>query len=251
MTNGIENRAWSGGPGSRLFFAGFLIVAGTLLFLGNLGILPIRHIWLYWPLLLIGFGVSKIVNGPDLAMRLFGALFTFLGVVFLLINLEILHIRSHDGSWPISILLIAIGATMLIKLVQKPNPDRPMWAYFRRPISVSGTANELNDFTLMGSIKRRFDAADFRGGNALCVLGNIELDLRHSEILPGQTISLEVSAILGAAKIRVPEHWRVQIHGASILGTYEDKTVPANATPDSPGLIITGYSFMSSVEVED
>jgi hypothetical protein len=43
----------------------------------------------------------------------------------------------------------------------------------------------------------------------------------------------------------------VQIHGASILGTYEDKTVPANATPDSPGLVITGYSFMSAIEVED
>lgn len=116
---------------------------------------------------------------------------------------------------------------------------------------MSGPGNELNDFTLMGSIKRRFDASDFRGGNALCVLGNIELDLRHSDISPGQTITLEVSAILGAAKIRVPEHWRVQIHGASILGTYEDKTVPANSTPDSPGLVITGYSFMSSIEVED
>jgi predicted membrane protein len=251
MNNGLEQRAWQGGSGSRLFFAGFLIVAGTLLFLGNLGILPIRHIWLYWPLLLIGFGLSKIVNGPDLAMRLFGGLFTFLGSLFLLINLDVIHIRSHDGSWPISILLIAFGATMLIKLVQKPNPNRPMWARLRRPISVSGAGNELNDFTLMGSIKRRFDAADFRGGNALCVLGNIELDLRHSDILPGQTITLDVSAILGAAKIRVPEHWRVQIHGASILGTYEDKTVPANATPDSPGLVITGYSFMSAIEVED
>jgi predicted membrane protein len=251
MSNGVENRAWPGGSGSRVFFAGFLIVAGTLLFLGNLGILPIRHIWLYWPLVLAGFGLSKIVNGPDLAMRLFGCLFTFLGGLFLLINFEVIHIRSHDGSWPISILLIAGGATMLIKLVQKPNPNKPMWAQFRRPISVSGPGNELNDFTLMGSIKRRFDASDFRGGNALCVLGNIELDLRHSDISPGQTITLEVSAILGAAKIRVPEHWRVQIHGASILGTYEDKTVPANSTPDSPGLVITGYSFMSSIEVED
>jgi hypothetical protein len=178
MTNGVENRPWSGGAGSRLFFAGFLIVAGTLLFLGNLGILPIRHIWLYWPLLLIGFGFSKIVNGPDLAMRLFGALFSFLGAVFLLINLDILHVRTHDGSWPISILLIAIGATMLIKLVQKPNPDRPMWTHFRRPISVNGTANELNDFTLMGSIKRRFDAADFRGGNALCLICAIRRSCR-------------------------------------------------------------------------
>jgi predicted membrane protein len=104
----------------------------------------------------------------------------------------------------------------------------------------------------MGSIKRRYDSSDFRGGYALSVLGSIELDLRHSQVFePGQTITLELSAILGSAKVRVPENWRVQIRGASILGTYEDKTVPVNASPDSPSLIITGYSFMSTVEVED
>jgi hypothetical protein len=115
-----------------------------------------------------------------------------------------------------------------------------------------GIPNGLTDFTLMGSVKRRVDTDDFRGGNALSVLGNIELDLRHARIAePGQTTYLEVSAILGGAKIRVPDTWRVQIRGASIMGNYEDKTIPPNVGVNAPTLVITGFSLMSTIEIED
>jgi predicted membrane protein len=248
-----EEREWSRrSPGARLFFAAFLIAAGTLLFLSNLGILPLRNIWSYWPLVVIGLGISRIVSGPDSVTRLFGALVTLIATLFLLINLQVLHIRSHDGSWPISILLIAFGMAMLIKLIQRQDPSQPVWGNFGRSSIRSSSANVVSDLTVMGSIKRRLDAADFNGGSALCILGNIELDLRHTRITePGQTVHLEVSAILGAAKIRVPETWRVRIHGAGIMGNYEDKTVPQASGAEAPTLVVTGYSILGTVEIED
>lgn len=253
MNNETEARPFAGtSAGSRLFLAGFLIVAGTLLFLSNLGILPLRDIWSYWPLIVIGLGVSRIVSGPDIIVRLFGGLITFLGALFLLVNLDIIHIRRHDGTWPISVLLIAFGIAMLIKVLDKRDPSPSPWAArFRRNIINSGP-NQLSDLSVMGSIKRRVDSLDFRGGNSLCILGSVELDLRHAKVSdPSQTVYLEISVILGATKIRVPEQWRVQIHGASILGNYEDKTIPPNSVVEGPTLVITGYAFMSAVEIED
>jgi predicted membrane protein len=239
------------GPGSRLFLAGFLILAGTLLFLGNLGILPVRNIWAYWPLVVVALGLTRIMNGPDLVVRLFGGLVVLIGSTFLLVNLGVIQIRNHDRSWPISILLIVLGITMLIRVLDKSDPTLLKWTGFR-PLRTGDAASGLTDFTVMGTVKRRIDNADFKGGNSMVILGSIELDLRRIRMAePGQTIYLEVSSMLGSAKIRVPENWRVQIHGASILGTYEDKTVPPNVGADAPTLVITGYSFMSTIEIED
>jgi predicted membrane protein len=238
------------GTGSRGFFACFLIVAGSLLFLGNLGILPIRHVWSYWPLLIVGLGISKVLNSSDIVHRLFGAMVAFLGTIFLLVNLDVIHIRANDGSWPISILLIAFGMAMLLKTLHRRDPGEPLWGNFHRPVPGDGV-NTLSDMSILGAIKRRVESPQFRGGHALSVLGSVELDLRHAGLLPGQTAYLEVSAILGSAKIRVPSSWRIQIHGTGIMGTYEDKTVPTMIGPDSPILIITGSSFMSAVEIED
>jgi hypothetical protein len=252
MNNAPQEAPFAVRPaGSRVFFAGFLILAGTLLFLGNLGILPIRNIWSYWPVIVVVLGVSRMLNGPDRAIRLFGALVTFLGALFLLINLDLIHIRSHDGSWPVSILLIALGMAMLIKVLDKRDPGAPVWTGLSAS-RFGEFAKGFNDFTVMGSVKRRVETADYRGGGALSVLGSIELDLRHARMTePAQTIFLEVSSILGAAKIRVPENWRVHLQGASILGTYEDKRIPPNVAADAPVLVITGFSFMSAVEIED
>jgi hypothetical protein len=241
---------WLGGAGSRLFFAGFLIVAGTLLFLGNLGILPVQTVWSYWPVLIVGLGMLKISNAFDLSQRLLGLLIACFGVVFLLISLGVIRIHSRDHSWPISMLLIAFGLATLIRVLDKRPPERPMRGGFLGA-PASDAATTLRDLCVLSEIKRRVDAADFRGGNAFTVLGNIELDLRHSNAQPGQTIYLEVSAILGAAKIRVPDYWRTQIHGSSVLGSYEDKTVPSNIGPDAPTLVLTGFSVLGSVEIED
>jgi len=251
MSDERESGGWVvSSPASRLFFAGFLIVAGTLLFLGNLGVLPVRDVWSYWPLLIVGVGILKISNASEISQRLLGLLIAGFGVVFLLVSLGVIPIHSHDNSWPISMMLIAFGMAMLIKVLDKRQPGRTVWSGFVAPPPGDG-AGTLRDLCVLSEIKRRVDAADFRGGNAFTVLGNIELDLRHANAQPGQTIYMEVSAILGAAKIRVPDYWRTRIHGSSVLGSYEDKTVPANAGPDAPTLVLTGFSVLGSVEIED
>jgi hypothetical protein len=104
------------------FFALALIVAGALLFLDNLGIVPIEDIGAYWPLAFVvyGFGTLWYRRGP-VALIWSGALIVA-GVLLVLGNLHILH-ATVGALWPL--MLIALGATLLV--------DRSgLWARFNR-----------------------------------------------------------------------------------------------------------------------
>src|SRR5580700_6998463 len=92
-------------------FALALIVAGAMLFLDNLGIVPIEDIGAYWPLAFVvyGFGTLWYKRGP-IALIWSGALIVA-GVLLILGNLHILHV-TVGALWPL--MLIALGATMLV-----------------------------------------------------------------------------------------------------------------------------------------
>lgn len=247
----LRQRRRCGPPtGARVFFAIFLIAAGVLLFLNNIGLIPIRNIWDYWPLLIVGAGLGRLINCRDAAGRVFGLLLTCIGILTLLVTLDILQIHTHDQSWPLALLLIAFGIVLLVKVVQPTAMTRQS---FGLPTPVAhDTVNALNDVAVLAGIKRKLETANFQGGSILTVFGGVEIDLRRSQITtPERTAALEIKAVFAGAKIRVPETWRVNIAGASVFGAYEDKTIPPNTGPNSPTLVITGHSIFASVEIEN
>jgi predicted membrane protein len=245
----LRRRRRCASPASRLFFAIFLILVGVLLFLDNVGILRVRNLWNYWPLILVAAGMGRLLNCRDTGGRAIGLFLALIGAVTLLITLGILHIHTRNGSWPLAVLMIAFGVALLIKVLQ-PRDGRTS---FGLPAPAKGdTSNVLNDVAVLGGIKRKLETHSFRGGTILCVLGGVEIDLRRSEIsAPERTAALEIKAVLAGTKIRVPESWKVNIIGASILGNYEDKTIPPNTGPNSPTLVVTGYALFASVEIEN
>src|SRR5258708_12949995 len=55
-------------PGSHgLFFGAIVVAVGILLLLDNLGIFRFHDIWQYWPVLLVAFGVARLVDSPPLS----------------------------------------------------------------------------------------------------------------------------------------------------------------------------------------
>jgi predicted membrane protein len=105
---------------------------------------------------------------------------------------------------------------------------------------------------MLGSINRKLDTANFQGGVIVAFMGNVEMDLRRAVISnPGRSATVEVRATFGAVKIRIPETWRVSMPASSILGNIEDKTIPPTTGTETPWLVITGYSALSSVEIEN
>jgi len=234
---------------SRLFFAIFLIVVGVVLFLDNIGLIPVRNIWEFWPLILIAAGLGRLTSCRDTAGRGIGVFLVLIGAVMLQITLGIVHIHTRDGSWPLALLMIAFGVALLLK-VWGPGVGR---GSFGLPApSTSQADNVLNDVAVLGGIKRKLETGNFQGGLIVSVFGGVEIDLRRSQITaPERTAAIEIRAVFAGVKLRIPESWKVNIAGASVFGAYEDKTIPPNTGPNSPTLMITGHSVFASVELEN
>lgn len=240
----------SGTSSFRLFSAILLISVGTLLFLGNLGLLPVRNIWHYWPLLIVVMGVRKMRKTGERGGQLTGGLVAFFGSIYLLISIGLIRVNSHGQSWGISMLLIGFGLALLIGIFE---PGPKAWSSFDfRRTPPQDPENQIGDLVILGAVKRKLDAPNFQGGEGLCIFGNLEIDLRRARIPePGYPVILDVTTVFGAVKIRVPESWRVIVNGVGLFGNYEDKTIPPVLGMNAPSLVVTGYSIFGTVEIED
>jgi predicted membrane protein len=237
---------------SVLIVAVFLLVAGTFLFMSNIGLLPVHNPWSFWPVALVAVGVAKLVDSRTRGERTWSILTMLFGIMFLLVSVGVFHVRLHDGSWPISILLIAMGIAGLAKALDAaPFRNTPATAAAAGPGSRS--TDVLNDSVILGSWKRRFETPHFRGGQVQSIFGTAEIDLRGAQISgPEWSAGIELFAVFGSIKLRIPDGWKVAVHGAGYLGNFEDKTIPqARVFPDTATLIISGYSIGSSVEIEN
>jgi hypothetical protein len=243
-------RRRGGREGTRLFLAVGLIAAGTLLFLGNLGILPIHAIWSLWPIALVALGVGRVVRCNGAAGKFFGIALIVFGTLFLLINLNILHVRTHDRSWPLSMLLITFGMGLLVRRLDAGGGNIWREGFVKRP--PGDYQNSLRDWAVLGSIKRRMDTAAFEGGEVSSVFGSVEIDLRRANISPAlRVVTVEAHAFFGEVKIRVAEGWKVNVTGVGVFGAFEDKTIPPVTPDDAPVLIVTGLSVFGAVSAED
>jgi len=238
-------------PRARLFFAIFLIGAGTLLFLCNIGVLPIHNIWDFWPLIVIAIGVAKLSH-RTVSELVGGVLLALFGVLFLLLTLHVFSIRAWDGSWPFSLLLIAFGFVVLIKAIENSQAAKPRVGF---PGQVAGDPESfVHEHSIFGNVKRRLDTANFTGGHIQCVFGSVEVDLRDTQIASkDNAVAIDVICVFGAAKIRVPDTWIVTIHGPAIFGNVEDKTIRPRTTAgvEPPTLTITGQEVFGAIEVEN
>ena len=105
---------------SRVLPGLLVAAAGVILTLHNLEIIRIQGIWRFWPLILIGFGLSQVLS-PGRRNLNAGILLLVIGSFFQLANLELIDIRLRDlwRFWPL--ILIVGGVGQLISRRQPRN----------------------------------------------------------------------------------------------------------------------------------
>ena len=91
-------------------FALALIIVGVLLFLDNLGALPIGNLGALWPLTLVFYGAGAIWYKRTVIIAIWSGTLIVAGFLLVMGNLRYLHVTVL-GLWPL--LLIALGATLL------------------------------------------------------------------------------------------------------------------------------------------
>ncbi len=238
-------------PVHQLTLAVVLIAFGTALFLDNIGVLHIQRLYDYWPVILIVFGSIRFIGRPTAVGALWGLFLIGIGSLLLLVNLNILQIH-HNGTWPLSLVFIAVGFLALTKVFDRNSmPSREP-----QTPNITGPPNAdiLNESVTAGSVERRIESVNFQGGELQNVLGSMEIDLRRAQLPAGSaSVTLFLNCVLSSTEIRIPDTWRVSVQAHSVLANLENRTIPPRAENgrEPPALIITGNCVLSSVELDN
>lgn len=101
---------------------GFILIAlGTIFVLQNLGMVDAGDLGSWWPVILIGFGVSSLIAPKDAGGAAGGAILTALGAFFLLQKLDVIDWRLRD-IWPA--LLILTGISLVLRSLAERRGER-------------------------------------------------------------------------------------------------------------------------------
>src|ERR1700730_2449208 len=111
----LQRRHFRSGGGG-IVLGGLIVAVGLLILLDNMGIVRFHDIWEYWPVLLIVFGVSRILDSHSPAGYVWGGIVTLAGAFLLLDKLNIV-VFDANLIWPL--LIIAFGLSMLLRSLDR------------------------------------------------------------------------------------------------------------------------------------
>ncbi len=220
-----------------------LIAVGAIFFLNNLHIFYIRDVLRYWPVILIGLGMVKVVDSSDNNGRTGGAILVVVGAIFLAPILGIWDVSIGD-LWPL--ILIGVGGLLLFQRVRMPNA-----AWGPRTGADAPPAGTLNEAAVFSGGKRKIVTPNFLGGEVSCVFGGFDLDFRKAGI-QGDSAVLVVNAIFGGCDIKVPESWDVVLEITAVFGGCDDKTLhPEPSLPGVKKLYLRGEAIFGGIDVKN
>lgn len=179
-----------------------IILLGVALILERLGALDARTLLQYWPVLLILFGASLVIQALTGSDR---------------------RPSPVSGGWVI-VVIVALFA----------------WQAQRRgePARAETNAETVSLVAVMGSDYRSSVAPQFRRADMTTLMGQTRLDLRQATLAPGAEAVVDVFALMGGAVVDVPRDWIVQIEAVPLLGRVRD----ARAQPELEEADLTGLS---------
>jgi hypothetical protein len=233
-------------------FGALIVAAGVVLLLDQQGLINADRVLSYfWPVVMIAAGSIMIIDCRHGGRGLFGGILLASGVLLVLENLGVAHIRFNT-VWPL--VVIAIGVMMILQAAGPHNGARSQWPEIFNRWSRTGSPDaDFNGVAILGGFKRRITSKKFKGGSVLSVMGGFQIDLRQAD-MEGDTATIEAMSFMGGGEIKVPETWAVSMEGISLFGAFVDETdqqAPTIAGTPQKRLIMKGASLMGGIVVKN
>jgi hypothetical protein len=234
----------------QVFIGILLMVAGLVLVVDRLGLLATAGIWRYWPILVIAMGASMFVGAPDSQRRFWGShrrfwgtFWTLLGAWLLLRSLGIITVGLGEFIGPL--ILIYIGVRLVTRTTS-----------YRMPFGSPGPNDAAHLFVMMSETRRIIHDNPFQAAQISAFMGGCQLDLRPATIPPGGEAVIDVFSMMGGTEIWVPANWTVVSQIAPVMGSVEDKRLPAMPAPagttEAPRrLLLRGIVVMSGLKIKN
>ena len=239
--------SWRSERSGRVFAGFIIVVVGSLLLARKSGVdIPG---WLFdWPMILIALGlfigVRHKFHSP--------AWFILVGVgSFFMADHFIDDFSFRQYIWPI--IIITVGLLMIIKPKRKHSDEwKKKWKEKFRDMETTQTGDEelMETVNIFGSAKKNIISKNFKGGEATCVFGGVEINLGQADII-GRA-DLELTQIFGGAKLIVPADWKILTNElVCIMGGFEDKRKNLSPNPDpNKVLAIRGTCVFGGIEIK-
>lgn len=228
-----RNRQPAVRPG--VVFGSLAIMLGVFLLLRNFGYVRYFSIDLL-PLLLIAFGLAKLLGSSGHSGRAWGTLLILAGGYWMGSNMGLFRYRFWD-IWPVFLILLGLYF---------------LWRTFSRPgeAGEASAGTTISETAIFGGGKRVVSSPHFRGGELYAFCGGHEVDLTGAGI-EGEVAVIDATAMFGGVDLHVPEDWDVSVEGVAIFGGYEDKTSHPRGPEPAKRLIVRGFAIFGGVEVKN
>ena len=218
----------------RLIIGFAILILGTLWTLDNLNILESEPITRWWPVVLIAIGLTAFINRASNRVG---------PIILMVIGALMLADRFTSFRFDIGD-LIPLGIALFgAKLV---------WDALSRRSARGGIEHgdaTVHAFAMMGGVHWHSTSPAFRGGDVNAIMGGVEVDLRDVQIRPGEEAVIDALALMGGVEIFVPADWRIVSEVMPVMGSFENKSGPGNAS--GPTLIVRGTAVMGAIEVKN
>lgn len=209
-----------------------------------------------------------------------GGLFTLVGIMLTLDNLDLVEAEPVLRFWPVALIaagvaklfesgnrfvaaaLVVAGSLLLadnLRLIRLSIFD--LWpliligigatfvarAVGVNPVSRLTEGSSGSNFALLAERDVRVTESDYRGGNASAFMGTLKLDLTDADITSGPAV-LNANAMWGSIEIVVPDRWEVVADVTPFMAAFEMRT--GDTTDPSRRLIVRGGALWAGIEVK-
>jgi hypothetical protein len=147
------------------------------------------------------------------------------------------RVQSTDSLGPLIPIILVATLIFVITDRHRSNAER----------QAVTTESTFDDSAFLGGVVRKYSSANFRKGQAEAIMGGIDLDFRDATI-EGDEARLDVTAIMGGVKIRVPRTWIVVNRVTPILGGVDDNT---DSVDGNKRLVIEGTVLMGGLDIKN
>jgi predicted membrane protein len=212
---------------------------GLIFILGELGLIEPAGFWRYWPLLLIVYGLIKLLTSPYGGQRIWGGTVLVVGILFMLSEWT-----DIDISWGVifALAVFALGVRLIWQALTRQRdrgPSEDSW---------------MREWAIFGGGERRNTSKTFRGGELNAAFGGIDVDLRGA-VIDQQQATLEVLVMFGGIDVFVPRDWEVILQPVALFGGCSDSRSSMEreaqpATGAGKRLVVRGTVLFGGFEVK-
>ena len=116
----------------------------------------------------------------------------------------------------------------------------------------NGDDPTFDQSVILSGFKRRVTSQRFRYGKVTAILGGFHLDLTRAD-MDGNRAVVHIDTVFGGGEIRVPDTWRITIEATAIAGAFVDETYPqpSGVPAATKQLIIRGAAIFGGVNIKN